>query len=192
MDKYLLIHDVDTAKLTKLLSVLLEIPSVEVKTHECLVIESNRIEVLDFIRALFGGRLSDVDTVVNVLQGKAPISYRSAEPDPVVKLMEPMQEVRAQVNKEIDQVVEKVDAATFPARKVGSPQVKLKPDKASREIRSWHVLLGGTEVEVITISEKNRRLAAGEFDTDTILQHPKAGKQRITGEKGSPQGMEPI
>jgi len=58
--------------------------------------------------------------------------------------------------------------------------------------RAWRVLnILGQVVEQITIEEKNRRLAAGEFEPDTILHHPKAGRQRVTGAKGQPQGLEP-
>lgn len=60
------------------------------------------------------------------------------------------------------------------------------------EMRAWQVLdILGMVTEQITISEKNRRLAAGEFAPDTILHHPKAGRQRVTGPQGLPQGLEP-
>jgi len=58
--------------------------------------------------------------------------------------------------------------------------------------KAWRVLnVIGQVVEQITIEEKNRRLAAGEFEPDTILHHPRAGRQRVTGAKGQPQGLEP-
>lgn len=107
------------------------------------------------------------------------------------KLSPAFQEVRDLVNHEIDQVVAKVEDTTFPPRKK-KKEMKLKPEKQHREIRSWHVIVGDQEIDVIAISEKNRRLNAGEFETGTILSHPRAGRNRVTGEKGQPQGMEPV
>jgi len=61
-------------------------------------------------------------------------------------------------------------------------------------IKAWRVFLPSSDgyvSEQITIEEKNLRLARGEFEPGTILHHPKAGRQRVTGAKGSRQGMEP-
>lgn len=77
----------------------------------------------------------------------------------------------------------------------GKSPLEYKPVKLApaplREIKAWHVIIDNRETEIITISEKNRRLAAGEFEAGTILRHPKAGNQCVTGPKGQPQGMEP-
>ena len=60
-----------------------------------------------------------------------------------------------------------------------------------REIKAWHVLdADGKVVEKLTISERNNKMARGEFAEGTILRHPRAGKQRITN-SGPGQGMEP-
>jgi hypothetical protein len=60
-------------------------------------------------------------------------------------------------------------------------------------IKAWRVFLPGSDVisERITIEEKNLRLSKGVFEPGTILHHPLAGRQRVTGAKGSAQGMEP-
>ena len=83
----------------------------------------------------------------------------------------------------------------FDTRVIDSYQVKdtgPKVKKAKHIMRAWRILNNlGQVVEQISIEEKNRRLSAGEFDPDTILHHPKAGRQRVTGSKGSPQGMVP-
>jgi hypothetical protein len=72
-------------------------------------------------------------------------------------------------------------------KKVSDPYPGLR-----NEMKTWRVLDKlGMVAEQITIEEKNHRLAAGEFETDTILHHPRAGRQRVTGEKGHPQVLEP-
>jgi hypothetical protein len=66
------------------------------------------------------------------------------------------------------------------------------------EVRSWEVHVPGVSgkapelPEKITITEKNVRLSKGMFETGTLLRHPSAGWQKVTGEKGTGQGMEPI
>jgi hypothetical protein len=66
------------------------------------------------------------------------------------------------------------------------------------EVKSWEIHIPGvtgktTDLpERITISEKNARLCSGSFVEGTLLRHPKAGWQRITGKHGVGQGMEPI
>jgi hypothetical protein len=72
------------------------------------------------------------------------------------------------------------------------PALTVQPAIVRNPIRAWCVLdILGQVVEHISIEEKNRRLAAGEFEPNTILHHPKAGRQRVTGAKGQPQGLEP-
>lgn len=78
-----------------------------------------------------------------------------------------------------------------------------KEDKAvesvtGHEIRAWEVHVPGVTgkttdpVEHITITEKNIRLAGGRFETGTLLRHPRAGWSKVTGDKGTGQGMTQI
>ena len=76
-------------------------------------------------------------------------------------------------------------------------EIKLKNQsppklKIRHVMRAWRILNNlGQVVEQISIEGKNRRLAAGEFDPDTILHHPISGRQRVTGPKGSSQSLVP-
>jgi hypothetical protein len=66
--------------------------------------------------------------------------------------------------------------------------VNLSDPAGRRPCRAWRILsIEGEVVEQITIDEKNRRLAAGEFETGTMLHHPRAGTLIVAGEKGSVQ-----
>ena len=66
----------------------------------------------------------------------------------------------------------------------------LQADPARKPMRAWRILDGtGACVEQITIDEKNRRLATGEFEPGTILHHPRAGRFLVTG-RGPGQGMQ--
>jgi hypothetical protein len=68
----------------------------------------------------------------------------------------------------------------------------------NKEIAVWEVHVPGVsgkttgQIEKITITEKNLRLVAGKFETGTLLRHPKAGWSKVTGDKGSGQGMTEI
>jgi hypothetical protein len=68
------------------------------------------------------------------------------------------------------------------------------PSSNQNPLKSWQVFLpNSNEVsEQITIEEKNHRLLKGEFEPGTILHHPKAGRQLVTGPKGNGQGMKPV
>jgi type III secretory pathway component EscU len=61
-----------------------------------------------------------------------------------------------------------------------------------KEIKAWEVFENGQSVEKITVTDKNIRLVARQFKAGTVLHHPKGGWQRVTGELGSAQGMEPL
>lgn len=86
-------------------------------------------------------------------------------------------------------------AASVRLTRKGKARVqRLEPVEADgRQIRSWRVLdrLGNVS-EYLTIDEKNRKLAAGEFEEGAILHHPKAGKQLVIGAKGGGQGLKPV
>lgn len=71
------------------------------------------------------------------------------------------------------------------------PAFKLNP-APPREVKAWRVLdADGKPVEWISLEERNRRLARGDFAEGTVLHHPKAGKHKIT-KSGPGQGMEPV
>ena len=93
-------------------------------------------------------------------------------------------------------------SALFSSRQSDKSHIKRGPNKPKpkteyipiirKPISAWQVLdILGRITENITIDEKNRRLAHGLFSPDTILHHPKAGRQRVTGPQGQPQGLEP-
>jgi len=78
-------------------------------------------------------------------------------------------------------------------------QVPLNPlREMPKKIKIWEVHIPGvsgkttTEIEKITIDEKNIRLSGGRFVTGTLLRHPKAGWSKVTGAKGTGQGMTSI
>jgi hypothetical protein len=85
-----------------------------------------------------------------------------------------------------------------------SPESVPPAEPAVHEIRSWGVIPAGLfdlsspqtvqPAEWITISEKNSRLAKGEFEPGTVLVHKGnlSKWHRVIGEKGSGQGMEPV
>lgn len=63
--------------------------------------------------------------------------------------------------------------------------------RPTKEIKAWRVLdADGQVLEQLTITERNFKLAKGEFADGTILHHPRAGKHKVTG-AGPGQGMEP-
>ncbi len=69
--------------------------------------------------------------------------------------------------------------------------------QTGHEIKVWEVHVPGSgktteQIEKITISEKNLRLAAGRFQAGTLLRHPRAGWSRVTGAQGTGQGMTEI
>lgn len=61
------------------------------------------------------------------------------------------------------------------------------------EYKAWRVFRPGEEVvsEWITVTEKDRRLQAGEFPAGTVIHHPKSGRQLVTGALGEPQRLVP-
>lgn len=187
MHKYLSLSGSGAERFKELLPALTKVAGMNVRTHEVLMVGADNIDVLQALQVLFGGSMADVEPAVMMLVGESPITYQP--PHPPVKLAEPFEQLREKLIDATDLVIGATENLNFPPRRDQSKKGPLKP---TREIRSWHVILGGQEVEVITTSEKNRRLAAGEFETGTQLKHPKAGLQRVTGEKGMPQGMEPV
>jgi len=71
-----------------------------------------------------------------------------------------------------------------------------EPAPAPHELQSWGVILPGQNKpdEWITVTDKNLRLAHGDFEPGTMLLH-RGGSPRlqlITGDKGTGQGMEPV
>jgi hypothetical protein len=68
-----------------------------------------------------------------------------------------------------------------------------KGEQLHREhtIKAWRLMDGETVIETLTVEERNKRLADGDFAEGAILHHPKAGKQRVIG-AGPGQGMEPV
>ncbi|PKN92981.1 MAG: hypothetical protein CVU44_11155 [Chloroflexi bacterium HGW-Chloroflexi-6] len=75
---------------------------------------------------------------------------------------------------------------------VTAPDPVLPASKEPKEIKAWRVLDADENVvEQLTITERNAKMARGEFAEGTILHHPRAGKQRIT-RSGPGQGMEPV
>lgn len=186
MHKYLALSGGSAQKFKELLPALTQVAGMDVRTHDVLMVGAN-IDVLQALQVLFGGSMADVEPVVNVVIGESPITYQP--PPPPVKLTEPFEKLRDQLIEATDQVIGASNAANFPPPRKGPTE---KGKKGRPEVRSWHVVLNGQDVEQITGSEKTRRLNAGEFETGTLLRHPKAGLQHVTGDKGTPQGMEPV
>jgi hypothetical protein len=64
-----------------------------------------------------------------------------------------------------------------------------------QELKAWEVYLPGQPeyIEKITVTERNLRLTRGDFETGTVLRHPKGGWVKVTGDKGNRgQGMADI
>lgn len=139
----------------------------EVKVVQQVVVSTENVLAYHMLTDLLSGEA-----------GKAGISIKTG----VRAVVEKAKKRRGRKPKEVRLPVEKVFEGMPPA------------PRPAREIRSWAVHSpDGTDTgERITISEKNRRLAAGEFETGAYLYHPKAGKQRVTGLPGSGQGMQPV
>ena len=215
MKKILLLQGPQVDKFCELLTLMADTTDVGIELHSSLTIVSDKPEILDAVKTMFGGeyfydgeRLSahvtvDTDDFMATIREAQDRIYEigSTLPNEPVQLNNEFLHIRDQVNEKIDQIVTAQDAeflstvplATAPPLKVKKkPLVKMPQTKPSKEIKAWHVIVNGKKTEIITISEKNRRLAAGEFETGTQLRHPKAGLQRVTGEKGQPQGMESI
>jgi hypothetical protein len=82
--------------------------------------------------------------------------------------------------------------------KLKAPKAELELKQAEpKEIRIWEVHVPGISgktlelPEKLTITERNLRLAEGKFAPGTLLRHPKAGWQKVTG-VGPGQGLNPM
>jgi hypothetical protein len=81
------------------------------------------------------------------------------------------------------------EAAITTPKKAGKVRGNWKPP--ARERRIWDVIVNDDRIEQITVSEKDRRLAAGLYEPGTVLHHPKVGYLRVIGDKGGAQWTAP-
>lgn len=193
---------VDEAKLQSLISAMALATGADIDMHKCFLIASDRPECLGALKSMFGGNLviiareaqpeliGESDVKRKPQRGRRPKQLQQPviKPDSHGVIPFEKEEVKGTGERPTPEL--KTITSTRPV--MSTSPVRLNPLRQHREIRSWHVWVNDKEVDVITISEKNRRLNCGEFETGTIISHPKAGKNRITGEMGEPQGMEPI
>lgn len=192
--KILLLQDEHADKVGELLSKMLETTGAKAETHRSLVITSSRPEVLSALKILFGGTYYYAEYPTAEPIGESPIKYQPPAPrmdltTGIIAQNDSRDRVHEHMITVTDQLIEKTEELNFPSLR---KQPREKGKKGRPEVRSWHVVLNDQDVEQITNSEKTRRLNAGEFETGVLLRHPKAGMQRVTGEKGTLQGIEPV